>query len=104
MTSRLAIPLLELLLKSIYYEYVDLLANFSRTIAYNYVIDLRFVTIFGCKLDLGVGNELVVDVGLDKVDCATAKSATHDAASCNAIFLGDVIQVVELLARHFVVL
>lgn len=47
MTSRLAIPLLELLLKSIYYEYVDLLANFSRTIAYNYVIDFRFVTIFG---------------------------------------------------------
>lgn len=46
MTSRLAIPLFEFL-KSIYYKYVDLLANFSRTIAYNNVIDFRFVTIFG---------------------------------------------------------
>ena len=62
------------------------------------------MTILGCKLLLGIGDKLVVDFVLNKVDGATTEATTHDAATCYAILLGYVVEIVELLARNLILL
>ena len=82
----------------------NILANLSRTVADDNVIHLRFVTILGRELGLGVGDELVIQRSLHQVDGASTESTAHDAATGNTVLLGYVVQEVEFLARNLVVL
>ena len=54
------------------------LAELARAVADDYIDDLRLVAILGSELLLGIGNELLVEVGTDKVNGSATKAATHD--------------------------
>ena len=62
------------------------------------------MTILSVELLLGSLDELLVEVVANQVDGAAAEAATHDTRTGNATLLGNVVQEVELLARHLVVL
>ena len=83
-------------------DYIIALANLSRTVADYYIVNLWRVTILCSELFLCVSNELVVEFFLDKVDGTSTKANTHDSATSNTVLFGNVVKIVELLARNFV--
>ena len=80
-----------------------ILAELTRTIADDYVIDFGLVAILGVKLLLGCSDEILIEVVAYEVDCATTEATTHDAATGYLTLLGDVVKEVELLTRHLIV-
>ena len=81
-----------------------LVADFACTVTYHYVDDDRLFAILFLELSLCCLAEVLVKVILYKVDGAAAKAAAHDTATCNHALLGNIVEEVELFARHFVVL
>ena len=84
--------------------YKWLLAEFTRAVADDNIIDFRLVTILLVELLLGVLDELLIEVVANKVDGTATKAATHDTRTSNTVLLGHIVQEVELLARNLVVL
>lgn len=57
------------------------LRYFSRTVSDNYVINLRFVSVFGCKFFFSFGYERIIKFFFYDVDSTTSKTSAHNATS-----------------------
>ena len=60
------------------------------------------MTILGCELNFGIGDELVIEIIFYKIDCTSSKATTHDAASGHTILSCDVIEEVKFFTRYFI--
>ena len=75
-----------------------------RTLRDDNWVNLWSVTILSCELSGNILAELVVEVVLYQVDGAATEATTHDTATSNAVFLGNVVQEVKLLAAYLILL
>ena len=71
--------------------YIILLAELTRAVTYDNIVDFRLVTILGVELLLGISNKLFVKVVANQVNGATAKSTTHDSRTSNTVLLGYIV-------------
>ncbi len=62
------------------------------------------MSVFLCKSRLGLCYETVIKFLFDKVDCASAETASHDAGTCHATLLGYSSEEIKLFARHLIIL
>ena len=61
------------------------------------------MSVFCIEFLLGSSDEVVISLILDQVDGAAAKAAAHDARTGHAALAGHIVEVVQLLAAHFIV-
>ena len=80
------------------------LADFARTVADDDIVNLRLMTISLIEALFGVLYELTIEVIANKIDGATAETATHDTGTCHAVLLGNLVEEVQFLAAYLVVL
>ena len=80
------------------------LLHFSCSVTYHHRIYLWLVTIFFIESVLCCLDERIGQILADKVDGASAESASHDAGACLAAFLGNVIEEGQFLAADCIVL
>ena len=54
------------------------LANLTRSVADDYIVNFGLMTILGIEFCLGIVDELLVEIVANQVDGAATEAATHD--------------------------
>ena len=78
--------------------------HLAGTVADNYFVDFGLVAILLVEAGLGSGDESRKKLVLHQVDGATTETAAHDTRTDDTAFLGHIVEEVELLAAHLIVL
>ena len=62
------------------------------------------MSIFLVELSLCCSDEVVINFVFNEVDGATTEATTHDTATCDTIFLCQVVEIVKFFAAYFIFL